>query len=228
MNSFYTFSADRGNTTFYITLQSDLSTKYTITIDDGNYSDYNTFASAIENAVNSVNNLVGFTVTYNSISHKIIFTGIEGFILDFPSSETNPYGNGIGYNMGFINKTYSTGILVILGSDNAPNIVQDTYVFLQINDWNLLEHQIYGQTYYSVFAKIQLNGSKNTIIYDNNYTNSSTKEYVFQQPVNISRLEIRMLDAYGNTLDLRGGSFSMTVELHQVNNSSVYEKLLEL
>lgn len=228
MNSFYTFSADRGNTTFYITLQSDLSTKYTITIDDGNYSDYNTFASAIENAVNSVNNLVGFTVTYNSISHKIIFTGIEGFILDFPSSETNPYGNGIGYNMGFINKTYSTGILVILGSDNTPNIVQDTYVFLQINDWNLLEHQIYGQTYYSVFAKIQLNGSKNTIIYDNNYTNSSTKEYVFQQPVNISRLEIRMLDAYGNTLDLRGGSFSMTVELHQVNNSSVYEKLLEL
>ena len=130
--------------------------------------------------------------------------------------------------MGFLNTTYSSGILSILGSDQAPNIFQDTYVYLQINDWNLVEHQVYGQTYYSVFAKIQLNGPKNTIIYDNNYSNSSTKEYVFHQPVNISRLEIRILDAYGNTIDLRSSNFSMTLELHEVNQSSVYEKLLEL
>jgi hypothetical protein len=228
MNSFYTFSKARGNTTFYITLQSNLSTQYTIGIPDGNYSTHDIFASTIEHAVVAIPALSGFTVEYNPISHAIILTGTAGFIVNFPVTETNQYGNGIGYNMGFINKTYSTGIIPIIGSDTALNLFQDTYVYLQINDWNLLEHQIYGQTYYSVFAKIQLNGAKNTIIYDNNYTNSSTKEYVFQQPVNISRLEIRMLDAYGNTLDLRGGSFSMTIELHQVNNSGVYEKLLEL
>lgn len=228
MNSFYTFSAARGNTTFYITLQSNPTAKYTIVIPDGNYSTYDIFATAIEDAIVAVPVLSGFTVTYNSISHAIILTETVGFILEFPTTETNQYGNGIGYNMGFIKQSYSTGVITILGSDTIPNIVQDSYVYLQINDWNLLEHQIYGQTFYSVFAKIQLNGDKNTIIYDNNYTNSSTKEYVFQQPVNISRLEIRMLDAYGNTLDLRGGSFSMTIELHQVNNSNIYEKLLEL
>jgi hypothetical protein len=37
-----------------------------------------------------------------------------------------------------------------------------------------------------------------------------------------------MTDAYGNALDLRGASFSMTIELQQVNISAVYEKLLEL
>lgn len=229
MNSFYTFSSERGNTTFYITLQSAPATKYTITIDDGNYSDYTIFTDAIQSTLQSISPLSGFTVTYNSITHQITISGTSFFILSFPSNETNPYGNGIGYNMGFINKTYTTSLLSnVLLSDNIPNIFQDTYVYLQINDWNLVEHQIYGQTFFSVFAKIQLNGNKNTIIYDNNYTNSSTKEYVFQQPVNISRLEIRMLDVYGNTLDLRGGSFSMTLELHEVNHSSMYEKLLEL
>lgn len=226
MNSFYTFSLDRGNTTFYITLMSDLTTKYTITIQDGNYSTYDIFANAIQDAITSIGALSGFTVTYDSIPHKITITGTASFILDFPTTETNPHGNGIGYNMGFIYPSYPN--ITTIGSDTVPNLFQDTYVYLQINDWNLLHHQTYGQTFYSVFAKIQLNGNKNTIIYDNNYTNSSTKEYVFQQPVNISRLEIRMLDAYGNILDLRGGSFSMTIELHQVNNSSVYEKLLEL
>jgi len=232
LNSFYTFSAKRGNTIFYITLLSDINTRYTITIPDGNYSNYTTFASTIQTALNNPSSpyavLTTFTVTYEPIGHTIVISGSNGFMMTFPNTETSPYGNGIGYNMGFLSNTYSTGSLTILGSDQAPNIFQDTYVYLQINDWNLLEHQVYGQTYYSVFAKIQLNGAKNTIIYDNNFSNSSTKEYVFHQPVNISRLEIRILDAYGNTLDLRSGNFSMTLELQEVNQSSVYEKLLEL
>jgi hypothetical protein len=237
-NSFYTFSAKRGNTIFYITLPSDLTTKYTITIPDGNYLDYTIFANAVQSALNtptpSYAVTLAFTVTYEPISHTIIIAEpSNGFIITFPNTETNPYGNGIGYNMGFLNTTYSATLSPTFGdyrvaSDQAPNIFQDTYVYLQINDWNLVEHQVYGQTYYSVFAKIQLNSAKNTIIYDNNYSNSSTKEYVFHQPVNISRLEIRILDAYGNTLDLRSSNFSMTLELQEVNQSSVYEKLLEL
>lgn len=231
-NSFYTFSANRGNTIFYITLQSNTNVRYTITIPDGNYSNYTIFASTIQPALNNPSPAYAvpttFTVAYDAIRHTIVITGTNGFIITFPSTKTNPYENGIGYNMGFLNTTYSSGVLTIIGSDQAPNIFQDTYVYLEINDWNLVEHQVYGQTYYSVFAKIQLNGEKNTIIYDNNYTNSSTKEYVFHQPVNISRLEIRILDAYGNTLDLRSSNFSMTLELQEVNQSSVYEKLLEL
>jgi len=231
-NSFYTFSSSRGNTVFYITLLSNTSIRYTITIPNGNYPNYTIFASNIQTSLNNPSPAYAspttFTVTYNPIAHTIAIGGTNSFSVTFPSTQTNPCGNGIGYNMGFLNTTYSTGLLTTLTSDQAPNIFQDTYVYLEINDWNLVEHQIYGQTYYSVFAKIQLNGEKNTIIYDNNFSNSSTKEYVFHQPVNISRLEIRILDAYGNTLDLRSSNFSMTLELHEVNQSSVYAKLLEL
>jgi len=232
LNSFYTFSTNRGNTVFYINLQLSPTTRYTITIPDGNYSDYTTFTNTIQSSLNNPSPAYSipttFTAIYDPIAHTIKIGGTNGFNMTFPNSETNPYENGIGFNMGFLNATYSTGLTNVITSDQAPNIFQDTYVYLQINDWNLVEHQIYGQTFYSVFAKIQLNGEKNTVIYDGNYTNSSTKEYVFHQPVNISRLEIRILDAYGNTLDLRSGNFSMTLELQEVNQSSVYEKLLEL
>jgi len=250
-NSFYTFSFSRQNTYFYVTYQT---IQYLIVIPDGNYLSYTSFALAIESALNNpytyvqtpslASDLISttyptptpvFTVTYDLIGHNLLISGVQCTIT-FPSSQTNPYGNGIGYNMGFLNKSYVIGpqalsggvSLVILGSDQCPDIVQDTYVYLQINDWNLVEHQIYGQTFFSVFVKIPLNTAKNTILYDNNYLNSSTKEYVFQQPTNLQKFTIKMTDAYGNALDLRGASFSMTIELQQVNNSAVYEKLLEL
>jgi hypothetical protein len=233
-NTFYTFSADRGNTTFFITLADNV--QHTITIPDGNYSDYPTFAAALQTALNNPTPSYSspvpiFVVRYDAVSHQIIIQGVE-FLMEFPPNETNPHGNGIGYNMGFLGSSYDIrqtvgNSLAILASDRAPDIVQDTYVYLQINDWNLIEHQVYGQTYYSVFSKIQLSSPKNTIVFDSNFINSSTKQYVFQQPVNLQRFDIRILDAYGNTLDLRGGNFSLTLELEQVNNSAVYEKLLE-
>ena len=99
---------------------------------------------------------------------------------------------------------------------------------MQINDWSLVHHQDVNQTTFPAFAKIQLPGTKNTMIFDGNYINSSTKEYFFPQPVNIQRLEIKLLDSFGNVLDLDGENWAMTVELKQVNDSATYEALNEL
>ena len=221
-NTFYTFSESRGNTVFKITVSG---IPYLIKIDDGNYN-ANSIVTAVANRLTALS-VPGVTFTYNSITHKFAFNNFGNSKLEFPVSTSNPYGNGIGYNLGFTRSVYTTSSLTVLESDSTPDMVQDTYVYLQINDWNLLEHQQYGQTFYSVYSKIQLNGSKNTVIFDNNFTNSSTKEYVFPQPVNLQRFEIRMLDAYGNTLDLRNGTFSMTLELQQVDSSAVFEDLIK-
>jgi hypothetical protein len=238
VNSFYTFASlktnpafpgpgmtqfvGRGNTSFTLT---DSIGSTTITIPDGNYS--------VTEFVTVVTQLLppGFLILYDSNADVIQITNSDTFSITFPTTTTNPYGNGIGYNMGFFNTTYTATLgsnkyQVI--SDYSTDFIQDRYVYVQINDWNLVEHHVYGQTHYSAFAKIPLNGAKNKIIFDNNYSNSSTKEYKFHQPTNVDKMEIRMIDAYGNTLDLRGAHFSMTVELQQVNNSAVYERLLEL
>jgi len=225
-NTFYAFSALRGNTSFSIIIGA---TTFNIKIPDGNYPDYNTFTGAIQTAIVALIPTSGFTVTYSSTRHRITINATTNFTITFPATETNPFGNGIGYNMGFLLSSYSVAPITGLTSDQVPNIFPDTYVYLQINDWNLVDIQQYPSSFFSVFSKIQLPpSSKNSIVLVNNFSDSSTKIYRFQQPVNIQKLEIRIIDSYGNILDLLGGNFSMTLELEQVKNSSIYEKLLEL
>lgn len=226
-NTFYALSSSRGNTSFTITYS--LNT-YTITIPDGNYSG-TTVAAAINSAITTLigNPLVGLVVSYNADTHQIVFNGLGNYTLTFPTSNTNAYGNGIGYNLGFIKMQYAlASTLTVLGSDVAPDLIQDPYIFLSINDWNLLDQQSYGQTTFQAFSKIQLPASKNTIVFDNNYTNSSTKEYFFQQPTNLQRIEVKLLDLYGNYLDMRNASVSFTIEVKEIYNVAAYEKMREI
>jgi hypothetical protein len=225
-NTFYAFSTTRGNTSFTITRSS---VDYTLIIPDGNYTT-TTIITAINLAITSLSGtpLSGLVASYNPDTHQILFTGLGNYTLTFPSNITNPFGNGIGYNLGFMQMSYSVGMLTILGSDAAPDLIQDPYIFVAINDWILIDHQIYGQTTFPVFAKIQLPLSKNSMIFDNNYTNSSTKEYFFQQPTNLQRFEIKLLDSYGNYLDLRNAPVSLTLELKEIYNYAAYEKMREI
>jgi hypothetical protein len=178
--------------------------------------------------------IANFNVTYDVVSHRVTFSyPTAPFTITFPKSNSNPYRNGIGYNLGFYQSTYSsvqTAPLFLnqIVGETPPDVIQDKYIYLQINDWNLIEHQDINQTTFPVFAKIQLPGTKNTMVFDSNYINSSTKEYFFQQPVNINRLEIKLLDAFGNVLESDGENWSMTLELKQVNDAATYEALNQL
>lgn len=227
MNSFYTFSTLRRNTTFTLTTGG---VPYVFNLLNGSYSN-NDMLTQIPLASNYTPALpaIGFSVTYAFSSNSFIFTATQPYTIVFPSN-VSPNNNGIGYNLGFTRTSYSSsGVTNRLVSDSSPDMDQDRYINLQINDWNLVESQGNNLTYFPVFAKVQLPaGSKNSYVLMNNYSDSSTKIYNFQQPVNIQKLQILLLDSYGNILDMRGGNFSMTLELEQVNNSAIYEKLLEL
>lgn len=245
-NTFYSFSELRGNTSFTLTIAGGdpEDGPYDIKIPDGNYQNSTTTLTLNPtNLINAINaELINQGVTtvvasYTSSDHRVKFTytGIAGvnFTITFPTSTTNAYSNGIGYNLGFFQKSYTSPTTTTITTteitaDVPPDVIQDKYFYVQINDWNLIEHQDVNQTSFPVFAKIQLPGTKNTMIFDSNYINSSTKEYFFQQPVNIQRLEIKLLDAYGNVLETNGDNWSMTLELKQVNDSATYEALNQL
>jgi hypothetical protein len=69
---------------------------------------------------------------------------------------------------------------------------------------------------------------KYTIVYDSDTTNTTVKEYFFQQPKDITKIAITLYDAYGNILNLQGADFSFTLELKQILNMNLYESLREL
>jgi hypothetical protein len=176
-----------------------------------------------------------------------------------PATIKEPFNNGLGYNLGFEQFLYGTvptpyksvpesltsGTATITNptpppattdvsvyqaiGESFPDIYGDSYVYLQINDYDVIEHQNFKQTFFPVFAKILLPfNTKNQLISDINLLNVVQREYNFLQPVNIQRLVISVYDAYGNILDMKGANFSFTLEIQEVLNPSLYEKLRDL
>jgi hypothetical protein len=66
------------------------------------------------------------------------------------------------------------------------------------------------------------------MIYDVVYNNSIKKKYDFIQPVNIRYLEIYLYDRLGEPLLMPGVDWSMVLEVEEVLNSALYNKLREL
>lgn len=225
-NVFYTFSKSRNNISFQV---DDGNGYKLVTISEGNYSTTALLAKTIQDTMNTTTGLnSAYTVKVDSITGKLSIadTNNHNFDILFPTTTNNPSQNGIGYNLGFQTTSYTYQSTYI--AECFPDVIQDTYIYLSINDYSLVEHQEYGQTHFEAMAKITLPSTKNTIIYDNNFINSSSKQYHFYQPTNLTRFEIKLIDAYGEILDLQGSNFSMTLELEEILDSSIYEKMLEL
>jgi len=159
------------------------------------------------------------------------------FSIDFPKTKDNMYGNGIGYNLGFNQLNYSSKINTeskhyanthSIESETFPDTVQDTYVYLKLNDWYIIRHQNPDQTEFGAFMKIPLTAPKNTIQYMTNTSNTILNEYFFQQPTNFQTIDIELLDSFGRVIDMRGATFSLTLQIQEVLQSDIYEKMLEL
>jgi hypothetical protein len=134
--------------------------------------------------------------------------------------------NGVGYFFGFQQYEYSGATSYT--AEFCPQLIGDSYVYLAINDWDNVEHQNYNQSNFYVYTKILLTGGKNTMIIDTPVTNPTHKEYYFVQPTNINLLQIKILDAFGNIIDLEGANISMTLEFTEILNLALYEKMREI
>lgn len=227
-NVFYTFSHARGNTSFTV-LDSATNVTYTVQLlvnQGANYATPLLLEAEIQTAIAAAG-VPGLTCKYDPIQHQFSFIGLSCTIT-FPTTNTNPHENGIGYNLGYLYKSYTSTIFTPIVAEGAPDLVQDRYVYLDINKWNVVEHQQYGQTFFPVFAKVQLSQPKNSTVYSGNYVDSSSKEYYFQQPVNIQRFDVRILDAYGNVLNMRNSNISITLEVRETYDFPSYEKVRAL
>uniref|UniRef100_A0A6C0F062 Uncharacterized protein n=1 Tax=viral metagenome TaxID=1070528 RepID=A0A6C0F062_9ZZZZ len=248
----------RGNTTLTITDLGATNTtgftpvSYPITLENGNYVivdpimnpdvPHNLLA-ILQNHIRTLGGGVfaDMTIQLNSFSSSVIFNSVgRQYQLDFPKTTDNPNGNGIGYNLGFYGNSYTSipttpapapyfsvaGNAII--SESNYDSVEDTYVYLKINDYNIIKHINSDQTEFGAFLKIPLTSPKNSIQFMSSTTNTSSAEYFFPQPSNISSFLFEMVDAYGKTLQMNGSTFSVTLEIQEILQSDIYEKMLEL
>lgn len=223
-NTWYDFSATFENTNFTVS-------GFRCTISDGNYTS-TSLASAIAASVSSTAG-IGLGVTYNSVNGLCTISGTTtttAFSLDFTPQITSgtccvtrdanvrPFDTGLGSYLGFISNAYSNAATYT--SESIPNLLGNTYVLLNLEKYEAIDHVSFNGTASPAFAKIVVNASKNTVIYASG-SNTIANKVVFPEPENISVIKLKLTDCYGRILNIYG-NFSFTLEMQEVVSSKLY------
>jgi hypothetical protein len=249
-NSFYTFSAARQNTTFRVSTTDISNTQrdLTITIPDGNY-DITNLITEIQDQFNATYRdlyCIYINVTININTGRITIEN-QGLSLppysdgEKPTNSANPItfdfstllptnrhnGLGLGYNLGFRQLTYTPSpsatvpwTTYAITGESIVDTVDDTYLLLGLNDLHTVEHKT-DTNYFQNLAKIPIREDKYAIIFDDG-SSLISNEIVFSQPQNITVLNIKLTDAYGEIIDLNGLNYSITLEITEVLNTRLY------
>jgi hypothetical protein len=240
-NTFVNFQQIRGNTMFQ--MRANGTTTYLdVDIDPTNIGKYyptaELLAADIQTAMRALSITGGATLTCSVDTNGYMRLGnssaTPGCTYDFNFNYTTPtvfvfdkLAASMGFKLANANQNVTLNSTTFLTATYLPDLNTDDYIYLRVNDYNTVIPQTVNDTYFSVFAKIIVAVDKGQIIYDNNSTNTTNKTYHFLLPTNIQQLEIQLLDRAGNQL-IFDGNFSMTIEIEEILNQSLYEKLREL
>lgn len=194
----------------------------TITISAGNYTSTQ-IIDAIKDSLDATGKGT-WEITLNEITGKTTITELNGTPFDLYFDKENLFPKrtrdfGLGAVLGFREKIY-TGQTTYT-SEGTINLYGDSYVLIQINDYDLINTRSREKEVYTALAKIILDAPKNNYVFDNK--NCITKRYVFSQPQEVSALNIKVLNPNGDVIDFGEQDWSMTIEIEVLENSHLYE-----
>jgi len=226
-NSWYLFSAIKSNNIFEIEINNNGTiTNYEIIVPDGNY-DNNTLQVYLNNTyfynsglTNDLSFIEYFIDNY-SYKSKFKLTGIYPsnfcFTIKFNKESNNNVMNTFGWIIGFRLATYKT-ITNYIESEGIFDGGGDRYIYVSIDDYqynnNTLNMVCFDNSIMekNIIAKIPMVNGKLSLIVDDN-TSPLTKTRKYNGPVNIRNLFIKILDQYGEIIDLNNMDYSLTLEL---------------
>jgi hypothetical protein len=214
-NNFHFINNTKVNNKVLFGTTSPPTTEYTV--NDGSYTK--------EELVSELSNFVlGIDFTYSSTTGLVTITNSTGnnYYLMFESNDTS-YPS-LGDILGITNDVV---IPITNGNSISASIAmtlpQEPYVFLQISDLGNIIHK--EQRY---VAKLVLDNSSrfDDINRETVYRTLSTN-IKFNQPRDINKLEIKIVDNYGNFANIINTNFSFTFEVKTINNSILkqYEEM---
>lgn len=226
-NAWYLFSCIKKNNSFIIEINNNnIITPYTITVPDGNYDSdmltqyLNTTYFYLSPAITNLN-YIKFSIDPFNFKSKFELIGIIPanfcFNIIFFSDINVNFMNTFGWIIGYRLAKYKS-ISTYLVSEGLFDAGGDRYIFLSVEDYqynnNALNIVCFDQSTMekNIIAKIPMvNGKLSMIIDDNTCPLTKTRRY--NGPVNIRNLHIKILDNFGNIIDLNNMDFSFTLEM---------------
>lgn len=251
-NNYFFFTEKRGFTSFYI--HYDVSggsapVSVLIKIPDGNYTVSQMIdvigrqiPAAMQPPAPGPGQSAPPILEFSQVNGAFTFRSKIPFVIDTATgTRDRPFEYGLGYFLGFTRAqfhstnvgTYPTAPHEIV-SNICANFAGDSYFFLRVNDFDCVRQtvRIYDSTYsadraapndFTATGKIVIRDPKNFMTYDD--ANQNVNEVVFPNPTDISRLRIHLLDIYGDTIDLCSTQFSISLEVLEVKNLSLYNTI---
>ena len=249
-NSWYEFSAANHNTSFVISaydISNNLRT-VTIQIADGNYGAIDLLTTIQAQFVSKLQTPYGIFMSIYpnpfSLKSTIELRGVaavgaaaptatgQPFYLNFIMTATanQPFNWGLGYNLGFRSLRYTVNTITDVSggistysvqSESLIDVTAENYVFLAVNDYYTVENKnTIGFT--QALAKIIVRDAKFSILFDDGGSLLSN-DVIFPSPIDLKRIQVKLLDAYGQVIDLNGLNFSFSLEITEVTNTKMYE-----
>lgn len=245
-NNYFFFTKSRKNVSFRVRYSAG-GTDYVrdVTLVDGNYTadgpDGDSMVAVLNAIFATYLPQITLTVSFSIINGSFKFTGSIPFSIDTTwNSKDRPLDYGLGYYMGYTRGVHSSALNPVtskyeLTSDICAYFSGDNYVFLSLNDFDCVRQTVrtYDTTFlpekskpndFTATAKLIMSQPKNYMVFDD-YAGQHIKEVVFPGPVDLTRLRVRLLDAYGDPIDLCSSQFSFSIEVLEVKNMSLYNAI---
>jgi len=188
-----------------------------VVIPEGNYTS-ETMPSVLQNAINEIlDSEERFHVEIDEHSGKTIIKNCQHtFVMQFITSETNTVlSKNLGWALGFRNANYIRSRCYMSESIFCPVPVQ--YIYFVLNDFNIANSTtimgIFSDNYVekNILAKIPIHVDSFQIMFDNN-SDLITKKRDYYGTVDVNKFSIKILDMYGEPVDLNSMDFSFTLE----------------
>jgi hypothetical protein len=231
-NSWYLFSDKKINNTFKIIIDNNcIQNEYIICIPEGNY-DMDTIEEFLNTTYfyksNTCLNYIKFSI--NPLNYKSSFEIVNcldnpflSFSLIFIEDINQNPMNTCGWIFGFRSPKY-ININEKIISEGLFDAGGDRYVYLSLTDYqynsnntniigfdkSLLENDI--------LAKVLLVNGKFSLIINEN-VNPLTKIRKYNGPINLKKIHVKLLDKFGDLIDLNQMDFSFTLELELLYES---------
>ena len=240
-NGFYHFSKVKKNTMFRLDATDYVGNRHflQVTIPDGDYTPCE-LIETIQCQLDAIKDTYGlfFRITYDKRSRKVTFTHdgsapapcppgpthcpvTFGLTFAMVGLEDRYYDFGLGYNLGFADHFYAVEAPFSITSESLLTVKRDQYFLLAIDDFYTVEHKT-DETYIQCLAKILIKQDANGMIFDDGYTVLSN-EIIFPRPIDLKQVKVRLMDMYGQPIDLHNLNFSLSLEITEVMNIQLYD-----
>jgi hypothetical protein len=226
-NSWYVFSTAQKNNTFTIEINNNGSiTIFPIVVPDGNYDN-----DSLQYYLNhtyfflsgAINDLINIEFVIDPYSFKSEFKSLWPlstpfwFSVKFLSGTQQNIMSTIGWALGYRLANY-VNIGESLVSEGLFDAGGDRYIYVSVDDYQRNRNSLNVVCFedstmeQNIIAKIPMANGKLSLTVDDSGS-PLVKNRRYNGPVNIRNLHIRILDRFGEVIDLNNMDFSFTLEL---------------